>query len=518
MRFKKRDFIFLALILAFGILYALKFYKFSNPYAEDALMLMRYARNFAEGHGFVWNIGGKPVDGGTDFLSMITLGFVAKFGFSMEKIVFFLGIVSHFITVLLVYFGTKRLVKRDDFLGKGWPVFASLLVMTGPAFAYIASGFMTPFFALFGAATFYMATKLIDSELKEPNIFLFSLLALLMALTRPEGAILAVLMALAIVYINGFTNSLVFIKKFLIFFGSLGLIYFVWRWAYFGYPLPNPFYKKGEGIYFNTLYVSIKNTIELSWWFGVLLLIGLFQKESRKITAALFIIFGFTAVWILLSNEMNYLMRFQYILLPIGAITSGWVIKDIKIKANPVWLIQGLSLAILIGGVIYQNNMYTPKSYADGRYHVAEMLNQYKGKGYTMAVTEAGQLPYYSEWKSIDVWGLNDQWIAHNGIITKEYLDRDKPEIIMFHARFSPLTDVLPPKGDWNKMVTVLKEYAEENGYVLAADFGDSPYDTHYYYVKKDFPDSKKIIGEIREIDYTWYLTDKKCINFAVAK
>jgi hypothetical protein len=57
--------------------------------------------------------------------------------------------------------------------------------------------------------------------------------------------------------------------------------------------------------------------------------------------------------------------------------------------------------------------------------------------------TEAGLLPYYSGWTAVDTWGLNDQFIAHNGGLTVEYLDQYKPHIIMFHDYYSPL---VPPK------------------------------------------------------------------------
>src|SRR5436190_1119762 len=35
---------------------------------DDAMISMRYARMLAEGHGLVWNAGGPPVEGYTNFL------------------------------------------------------------------------------------------------------------------------------------------------------------------------------------------------------------------------------------------------------------------------------------------------------------------------------------------------------------------------------------------------------------------------------------------------------------------
>jgi hypothetical protein len=151
---------------------------------------------------------------------------------------------------------------------------------------------------------------------------------------------------------------------------------------------------------------------------------------------------------------------------------------------------------------------------------MAKFLAEYRDKGYVIATTEAGLLPYYSGWTAIDTWGLNDQFIAHNGKITVEYLDQYKPHIIMFHDYYSPL---VPPKltdanlaQPWFSMTILLKTYAEENNYVLAAVFGDSPYDTHYYYVRSDFEDSELFVKKISEFrNYFDPNTGKRSINYA---
>ena len=59
-------------------------------------------------------------------------------------------------------------------------------------------------------------------------------------------------------------------------FLTLGLLYFLWRWHYFGYPLPNPFYKKGGGaLYWHSLRQSWKNLWALGWPFLWLVPLGL---------------------------------------------------------------------------------------------------------------------------------------------------------------------------------------------------------------------------------------------------
>ena len=65
-------------------------------------------------------------------------------------------------------------------------------------------------------------------------------------------------------------------------------------------------------------------------------------------------------------------------------------------------------------------------------------------------------------------------------------------------------------------MTITLKDYAEARGYVLAAAFGDSPYDTTYYYVRPDFEDSQKITNLISGMErYYWFTTGKRSINYA---
>jgi hypothetical protein len=69
-----------------------------------------------------------------------------------------------------------------------------------------------------------------------------------MGLARPEGALLALFMLLAILHARAAGGSATTLRAFAVVFGGLGLAYFLWRWWYFGHPLPTPFYKKGGGV------------------------------------------------------------------------------------------------------------------------------------------------------------------------------------------------------------------------------------------------------------------------------
>ena len=512
-------------------LFATFFVNFNIPPFEDAAMLMRYSDHLAHGYGIVWNIGEHPVDGATDFLFMISLAALMKIGIPLGRAVRGLGLFSVAALTLLIYFVNRKLWKSHIVFA----ALSALFLAVGTGLTYVAAYFGTPFFALFAALTWTLSLLLILKE--NPPLclsLLFAFSGLITGLIRPEGVILAGLMLIAIIVMKGWRASTKTIAVFAGVFLILGGAYFLWRWNYFGYPLPNPFYKKGGGLlYWDGLQASFTNLFSLCGIFLLAYLIGFrSSKTARQTIAFLVPVIGFASAFILVSNETNFGGRFQYALLPIVLLSWFPLVRGFdqeigapalgQIETRPrLFFIAGLSvIAVLILYSSY-NQGASIGYFRDGRYDMAQVLQPYSGRGYTMATSEAGLLPLYSQWNAIDTWGLNDEWIAHNGGITADYLDRYKPELIIFHAHFSPLDP--PTKPDhyldpaWFAMTMTLKNYSESHHYILAAIFGVTPYDTHYYYVRPDFADSQTIVHLISKFrGYSWAADGGiKAVNFA---
>ena len=53
---------------------------------EDAMISMRYAKNFASGAGLVWNAGEAPVEGYTNFLWTLWMAAVHTLGIPESKV------------------------------------------------------------------------------------------------------------------------------------------------------------------------------------------------------------------------------------------------------------------------------------------------------------------------------------------------------------------------------------------------------------------------------------------------
>lgn len=65
---------------ALAIFIASIHFLYLNTLEEDAFISFRYSRNLVEGHGLVFNIGEKPVEGYTNFLWVLIGALVMKLG------------------------------------------------------------------------------------------------------------------------------------------------------------------------------------------------------------------------------------------------------------------------------------------------------------------------------------------------------------------------------------------------------------------------------------------------------
>ena len=517
------DALLVVLLLAVTTVYSVRFFAFSMHPKEDAAILMRYANHVAEGHGIVWNVGEAPVDGATDFLFMVLLAGLVKAGTSVEAAARGVGFGAHILTVVLVFLALRTLHRSNRWLA----LTASLFLALGPGLGYIAAYFGTPFFALFVAVTWWLAHLAATRPDSYRTGLAFALAALATGLIRPEGVLFTAFMLIAVVWMKGLRGSRRVWISYIVTFAVLGGAYFLWRYRYFGHPLPNPFYKKGGGhLYVESLRFAVRHTIQLCGPFLLAFVVGFRSAAmTRRTIFALIPTVGFVGMWILLSNEMNFLMRFQYALVPVVLISScgllTGLVDDWKLP-RPASLdrrgavVLYVLLAVVFAGVLhYQYRRYShiPR-YRDGRYDVAQMLREYRDLGYTLATTESGLLPLYSDWRVVDAWGLNDPWIARHGGVTESYLESQGPEIIVFHEFLSPIVAGVGHES-WSQMVETLKAYAEKHGYALAASYGETPRDLHSYYVRPDFAGSGEIVTRIRRMDYFWHASGRKCTNYA---
>ncbi|HEV2492774.1 MAG TPA: hypothetical protein VG204_06835 [Terriglobia bacterium] len=494
----------LFLVCLFALVLGFAAHTFGDPPAEDAAILMRYSQHLAQGHGIVWNVGEGPVEGATDFLFMVILGGLAKLGMSLVAAARLVDLVAHALTVCLIYAAIRP-------ASRAAAAFSASYLAFGPAFAYVSTCFGTPLFALFAATTWWLALRLRSAK-GWAAPFGFALSGLVLGLVRPEGVILAGLMLVAIVYRDGWRQSRPVIVAFIGVFAVLGGAYFVWRWHYFGYLLPNPFYVKGGfALHWSGFWMSLMNSSTL---LGPLLFVyaaGLSMRRSARETITHLIpIAGFTLAWMLLTNEQNLFMRFQYAVLPIALISwyPLWQLVcarlDLRVSelGGPgLFLVASIVVAWLL---LYRGGhwAYVEKEW-DPDYDVGHILAAYQGKGYSLATNQSGLLPLYSGWRALDTWGLNSPTIAHRGRVIDADLQAAHAEVIVFYT-FRPRGPLDPEWTRWLETARTIRDYLRHNDYVLAAVVVPDEYEMFCYYVRRDCVDGPEIIRRIRSQESAW--------------
>ncbi len=216
--------------------------------AEDSFISFRFAKNLAEGYGLVWNIAEIPVEGFTNFLWVIicTIGTIA--GFDIILFAQFFGVAAGLVTLLYVYKISRQIGLNDTTA----LLPCLFLAVSGPFATWASSGMETNLFTFFIVGSAYHSISFWKSG-KSESLNLSFLICFLATLTRPEGfGIFLLLFFVHIIFYLKKEKSGRKLKPLIV--GALVyfipfIIYFIWRYSYFGFLLPLTFYAKTGGTF-----------------------------------------------------------------------------------------------------------------------------------------------------------------------------------------------------------------------------------------------------------------------------
>lgn len=216
-----------------------------NFVTDDAYITFVYARNLAEHGALTFNLG-DPVEGYTNFLWAVVLGVLALAGLAPEITSLVLGTGFAAGTLIVVYrLGAAVAADRRP---SPWDhVAPALLALTAGYACWASGGLETQMFTFWVAAAIGAAIRQRQSG-RYLRVGVFLALA---ALTRPEGLLVAgCIGAWRLVDNWARERRLAPVRGEL--FGAAVLCgvvaaHLLWRWWYYGYPLPNTYYVKAAG-------------------------------------------------------------------------------------------------------------------------------------------------------------------------------------------------------------------------------------------------------------------------------
>lgn len=156
---------------------------------DDAYIFLHYARNFASGHPFVYNVGDLPTTGGTSYLYTLLLTPLALIFRSPDGLVW----AAYLLNVVLYGVSLWLFARLARYLFDGQYVLVSTLVFatTGPITFHALGGMDTGLFML--ALLFGLYSYIVYRQYDRLLQFILALAALTLA--RPEGILAAVLLA-----------------------------------------------------------------------------------------------------------------------------------------------------------------------------------------------------------------------------------------------------------------------------------------------------------------------------------
>ena len=217
---------------------------------DDAFISFRYARNFAQGHGLVFNPGYERVEGYTNFLWVLTLAGASWLGLPPESAASPLSILfSLGLAIWLLWFCERN---RPVGASAWWLVVPAAFLAANRSYAvWSTSGLETKLFEILAVGgVFCTLDEMKAMRAGDHRRFPFSALLLALAtLTRPDGLLIAACIVVTRILIQLIDRSIRWLPLAIgatIFIGLVGGHYLV-RHAYYHDWLPNTYYAKVSG-------------------------------------------------------------------------------------------------------------------------------------------------------------------------------------------------------------------------------------------------------------------------------
>ncbi len=448
-----------ALALAAALLVFALFASQMAPFVpDDSYITFRYADHLAAGDGLRFNVDEPPVEGYSNFLWIVLLAGAARTGVATETAAVGLGVVAGAAGVVLLWW----LLRRRGYSGLHLGLPVALLAAGAPLVLYAVSGMET---ALFAALLLALALAL-DGLLARPapaRGLTLGLIGVLLALTRPEGALAFPVIAVCAVLFEwrAGPGRRALGRALLVggvLFAVLLAAYHIARIAYFGAFWPTPFLSKGV-VDRSLVDAGIANLRQfflrqsnyyapLVYYYlalGVPALAGVALAERRARTlewtafvlALVYAAFYFTFVdWM---PGMRYYAPLVG-LLPIPLALLGPALRGNATgrRADAGYALLGLTIGIVSLfslAVLRLDSQQLQAATQESQVALGRWLRAAVAPGSTLAMSDVGATPYFSGLRTIDInpESLTDRHIAENGW-SPEYFFAVDPDVVVFTA------------------------------------------------------------------------------------
>ncbi|HLT34926.1 MAG TPA: hypothetical protein VK034_01540 [Enhygromyxa sp.] len=441
---------------------------------DDAFITMRYARHLLAGEGLVWNVGGPPVEGYSNFAYVLIaalLGAVGELEVAPLKLLGCAGLIA---TGYLQWAIARRFVRP---LPAVLPF--ALFTLERGSFWWSVSGLETGVFVALGCGVALASLRGLGFERVElepgehvglargpiasSSLALAGALCLVASLLRPEGPIFAIAVLLAIAVQRAIDGPNPDYRRgawaFVLAFGPALAIYVGWRYAYFGELLPNTVRcKTGH----DDRFVLLR-----AYWSAapLVLLVALIQplrSLDARVVLPLAVAAGYAIALIgadpLIGHELRHFLAAHALVCVLASVAAvrllGLVFAGLDARASELSLVVALLLgATPLGDLVTREHLrgraggYVVRSQtraALGR-HLAREL----GPGERAVLGDVGVAGWEGDAAILDAFCLNEPALAEPPLrgdpdAGAAWILDQAPELIVVHTRKH---DGIDPRG-----------------------------------------------------------------------
>jgi len=418
------------LILIFGcVLHSVAGYSFFELTghsfgSDDAYISYRYAENLIHGDGLVYNPG-ERVEGYSNLLYVLLVA--PAFLFTGGIGVYIYSVIINIMCALGAYWVFQKWICRNfsPFITTSA---CFLFAMSPLVWLWTASGLETILMLLVQLVIWAKVEQCTEPEGNSKDLVILSLAIVFSVLVRADGFITPIF-ALFYLLLKG---------KYKFFWGISSvflftvMLLFIWRYSYYGFWLPNTYYAKVSGPLFLRIKSAFLMLLDITkseglfiYFTGVsyfwIMQIWKVYKHKLSYTEILsfdkILFIGILSYWIYIGGD-NFFERFLLILYPLGIFILFQNIGQILPKNAFVGLVGILTILQLGVFIVDTRFQYTFQKYDRWIVLGNYLANHHAGQ--VLAIDAAGKVPFFSGLRTIDMFGLNDSYIAHQNVSTFE--------------------------------------------------------------------------------------------------
>jgi hypothetical protein len=392
-------------------------WKFS---IDDVAISYRYASHLAQGAGLTWNPGQPPVEGYSNFLWVLLLAAGAGLGIDIEIFSKIIGVLFGVLTLAALFMLSRRL--GED---RRWWWLPPLLVAVCPVWVlWAVSGLelaMVGFWLVLAVTGMTCAPR--------RRMWILCLASCGLCLSRPEGAVIAA----AIPLFGLFVDRAFPRQRRLVIYGIplvvlavclVGLL--VFRLQYFGSLLANTVYAKFSTDLPSSGKVGHWVLYGLPFFASFIAVLWGRAHSSRSLILQVSLLVILLQMLLVLPVSPVMFVQHRYLIpfLPLLVLAVPGALERLAEFRRGTAIVG----AVVLLGWSLQSWPSVGATYKAERFYyqrhqcVVEKLAQLPGRP-TIALLDAGRIPYWSDLPAVDVWGLCDARIARDGFSAQAIWD-----------------------------------------------------------------------------------------------